>query len=230
MCFWARGNAARIEGSKAFATRRRRAAGVAPANSEIVDSPAHLDAALDRFAAAGDPAWVVKDALASRRQGCGDSASRARNTGVSARGQHPVLLESHLTAQERCLCVVDRTVAVPCRRNRTSSESVRTTPTLNTGVWLTPLPWPPDNLMGCGQAGSSNPLYELNPARKPVFADCMLVSAITARGPAVEFNCRFGDPRPCRAGLAGVSARPIALPCRRYREAGRFRRVAVTWP
>ncbi|EUA31160.1 phosphoribosylglycinamide synthetase, ATP-grasp domain protein [Mycobacterium xenopi 4042] len=38
------------------------AAGVRTAASEIIDNPAHLDAALARFGvAAGDPAWVVKD-------------------------------------------------------------------------------------------------------------------------------------------------------------------------
>ena len=50
-------DAARIEGSKAFAKDVMAAAGVRTAHSEIVDSPALLDAALDRFG----PNWVVKD-------------------------------------------------------------------------------------------------------------------------------------------------------------------------
>lgn len=62
VCFGPGKDAARIEGSKAFAKDVMAAAGVRTANSEIVDSPAHLDAALDRFGPpAGDPAWVVKD-------------------------------------------------------------------------------------------------------------------------------------------------------------------------
>ena len=55
-------DAARIEGSKAFAKDVMAAAGVRTATSEIVDNPAHLDAALDRFGPpAGQQAWVVKD-------------------------------------------------------------------------------------------------------------------------------------------------------------------------
>ena len=48
-CFGPSKDAARIEGSKAFAKDVMTAAGVQTATSEIVDNPAHLDAALDRF-------------------------------------------------------------------------------------------------------------------------------------------------------------------------------------
>ncbi|MGB5149869.1 MAG: phosphoribosylamine--glycine ligase, partial [Mycobacterium sp.] len=48
-CFGPSKDAARIEGSKAFAKDVMAAAGVPTAASEIVDTPAHLDAALDRF-------------------------------------------------------------------------------------------------------------------------------------------------------------------------------------
>ena len=61
-CFGPSQEAARIEGSKAFAKDVMAAAGVRTAASEIIDSPAHLDAALDRFGPpAGQRAWVVKD-------------------------------------------------------------------------------------------------------------------------------------------------------------------------
>ena len=61
-CFGPSRNAARIEGSKAFAKDVMATAGVRTAASETVDSPADLDAALDRFGpAVGQPAWVVKD-------------------------------------------------------------------------------------------------------------------------------------------------------------------------
>src|SRR6185369_1682758 len=61
-CFGPTKDAARIEGSKAFAKDVMSAAGVRTAASEIVDNPANLDAALDRFGPpGGDPAWVVKD-------------------------------------------------------------------------------------------------------------------------------------------------------------------------
>ena len=61
-CFGPSRDAARIEGSKAFAKDVMAAAGVRTAASETVDSPADLDAALARFGpAVGQPAWVVKD-------------------------------------------------------------------------------------------------------------------------------------------------------------------------
>ena len=59
-CFGPTKDAARIEGSKSFAKDVMAAAGVRTATSEIVDNPANLDAALDRFGpAAGDPSWAV---------------------------------------------------------------------------------------------------------------------------------------------------------------------------
>src|SRR5690349_18338174 len=61
-CFGPSKDAAQIEGSKAFAKDVMAAAGVRTAQSEVVDNPGHLDAALDRFGpAAGQQAWVVKD-------------------------------------------------------------------------------------------------------------------------------------------------------------------------
>lgn len=61
VCFGPGKDAARIEGSKAFAKEIMAAAGVRTASSEIIDNPAHLDAALERFGPpAGDPAWVVR--------------------------------------------------------------------------------------------------------------------------------------------------------------------------
>ena len=60
-CFGPSKDAARIEGSKAFAKDVMAAAGVRTAASETVDSPAHLDAALDRFGpAAGQPAFGAR--------------------------------------------------------------------------------------------------------------------------------------------------------------------------
>ena len=58
-CFGPSAAAARIEGSKAFAKDVMTTAGVRTAHSEVVDTPAVLDAALNRFG----PIWVVKDCL-----------------------------------------------------------------------------------------------------------------------------------------------------------------------
>ena len=56
-CFGPSAAAAMIEGSKAFAKDVMATAKVATARSEVVDNPANLDVALDRFG----PTWVVKD-------------------------------------------------------------------------------------------------------------------------------------------------------------------------
>ena len=59
-CFGPSKAAARIEGSKAFAKDVMAAAGVRTASSEIVDNPARLDAALDRFGPAADGGfWAI---------------------------------------------------------------------------------------------------------------------------------------------------------------------------
>ncbi|HVQ98844.1 MAG TPA: phosphoribosylamine--glycine ligase, partial [Mycobacterium sp.] len=78
VCFGPGKDAARIEGSKAFAKDVMAAAGVRTATSEIVDSPAHLDAALDRFGrGAGQPAWVVKDDRLAAGKGVVVTSERA---------------------------------------------------------------------------------------------------------------------------------------------------------
>ena len=54
-CFGPSAAAAQIEGSKAFAKDVMAAAGVRTAHAEIIDNPAELDAALDRFG----PTWEI---------------------------------------------------------------------------------------------------------------------------------------------------------------------------
>ena len=98
-CFGPSKDAARIEGSKAFAKDVMAAAGVRTAGSETVDNPAHLDAALDRFGpAAGQPAWVVKDDGLAAGKGVvvtadRDVAPRARRlaAGLRASGSARIL-------------------------------------------------------------------------------------------------------------------------------------------
>ena len=97
-CFGPSKAAAQIEGSKAFAKDVMGVAGVRTASSEIIDSPARLDAALDRFGpTAGDPAWVVKDDRLAAGKGVvvtqNRDVARAHAAGLLESG-HPVLLES----------------------------------------------------------------------------------------------------------------------------------------
>ena len=117
-CFGPTREAARIEGSKSFAKDVMSAAGVRTATSEIVDNPARLDAALDRFGpGSGQAAWVVKDDGLAAGKGVvvttDRDAARAHAASLLDAG-HPVLLESFLDGPEVSLfCVVDGETVVP---------------------------------------------------------------------------------------------------------------------
>ncbi|MBB1021320.1 phosphoribosylamine--glycine ligase, partial [Dietzia sp. E1] len=105
--------AARIEGSKAFAKDVMAAAGVRTARAEIVDSPADLDEALDRFG----PTWVVKDDGLAAGKGVvvtPDRAAAHAHALACLDDGHPVLLESFLDGPEVSLfCLVDGETVVP---------------------------------------------------------------------------------------------------------------------
>lgn len=203
VCFGPGKDAARIEGSKAFAKDVMAAAGVRTANSEIVDSPAHLDAALDRFGPpAGDPAWVVKDDRLAAGKGVVVTADRdvARAHGAALlEAGHPVLLESYLDGPEVSLfCVVDRTVVVPLLPAQDFKRVGEDDTGLNTGGMgaYAPLPWLPDNIYREVVSRIVEPVAAELVRRGSSFCGLLYVGlAITGRGPAVvEFNCRFGDP------------------------------------
>ena len=88
------------------------AAGVRTASSEIVDSPAKLDAALDRFGPpAGDPAWVVKDDGLAAGKGVVVTADRD-----AARAHAAGLLEIRASGAAGVLSRRPRGVAVLRRR------------------------------------------------------------------------------------------------------------------
>ena len=202
-CFGPSKDAARIEGSKAFAKEVMAAAGVRTATCEIVDNPAHLDAALDRFGPpAGDPAWVVKDDALAAGKGVvvteDRDVARAHAAGLLDAG-HPVLLESFLDGPEVSLfCVVDGETVVPLLAAQDYKRVGEGDTGPNTGGMgaYAPLPWLPDHV--CREVVSQivEPVAAELVKRGSPFGGLLYVGlAITAKGPAViEFNCRFGDP------------------------------------
>ncbi|MEE6175183.1 phosphoribosylamine--glycine ligase [Mycobacterium sp. 050134] len=202
-CFGPSADAARIEGSKAFAKDVMSAAGVRTATSEIVDSPALLDAALDRFGPpAGDPAWVVKDDRLAAGKGVvvtpDREVARAHAAGLLEAG-HPVLLESYLDGPEVSLfCVVDGHTVVPLLPAQDFKRVGDGDTGPNTGGMgaYAPLPWLPDDLHRHIVEGIVEPVAAELVRRGCSFSGLLYVGlAITANGPAVvEFNCRFGDP------------------------------------
>ncbi len=203
VCFGPSKDAARIEGSKAFAKEVMAAAGVRTASSEIIDSPARLDAALDRFGPpAGEPAWVVKDDHLAAGKGVvvtpDRAAARAHAAGLLESG-HPVLLESFLDGPEVSLfCIVDGETVVPLLPAQDFKRVGDGDTGPNTGGMgaYAPLPWLPDDVYREIVGSIVEPVAAELVQRGCPFSGLLYVGlAITANGPAVvEFNCRFGDP------------------------------------
>jgi phosphoribosylamine---glycine ligase len=202
-CFGPTREAARIEGSKSFAKDVMAAAGVRTATSEIVDNPAHLDAALDRFGPpTGSPAWVVKDDGLAAGKGVVVSADRdiARAHAASLlESGHPVLLESFLDGPEVSLfCVVDGETVIPLLPAQDFKRVGDGDSGLNTGGMgaYTPLAWLPDDVLTSIVDNIVKPVAAELVQRGNGFQGLLYVGlAITSSGPAVvEFNCRFGDP------------------------------------
>ncbi|KZF11067.1 phosphoribosylamine--glycine ligase [Rhodococcus sp. EPR-157] len=190
--------AARIEGSKAFAKDVMAAAGVRTAHSEIVDTPAKLDEALDRFG----PNWVVKDdglaagkgvVVTTDRLAARDHAAELLETG------HPVLLESFLDGPEVSLfCLVDGETVVPLLPAQDHKRVGDGDTGPNTGGMgaYTPLPWLPAEVVAQIVREVVEPVAAEMVKRSCPFSGLLYAGlAIGAQGPAVvEFNCRFGDP------------------------------------
>lgn len=202
-CFGPSGKAARIEGSKAFAKDVMAAAGVRTALSETVDSPAHLDGALDRFGPpAGQRAWVVKDDGLAAGKGVVVSADRdvARTHAAELlESGHPVLLESFLDGPEVSLfCLVDGTTVVPLLPAQDFKRVGDGDTGPNTGGMgaYAPLPWLPSDMTDAIVGDVIEPVATEMARRGCPFAGLLYAGlAITSDGPAVvEFNCRFGDP------------------------------------
>ncbi|WP_280424547.1 phosphoribosylamine--glycine ligase, partial [Nocardia carnea] len=197
-CFGPSAEAARIEGSKAFAKDVMAAAGVRTAHSEIVDTPAELDAALDRFG----PTWVVKDDGLAAGKGVVVTPDRlaARDHAAELLEQgHPVLLESFLDGPEVSLfCLVDGETVVPLLPAQDHKRVGDGDTGPNTGGMgaYTPLPWLPDGMVRQIVDEVVAPVAAEMVRRGCPFNGLLYAGlAIGAAGPAVvEFNCRFGDP------------------------------------
>ncbi|ROZ89274.1 phosphoribosylamine--glycine ligase [Gordonia sp. OPL2] len=190
--------AAQIEGSKAFAKDVMAAAGVRTAHSEIVDNPAKLDAALDRFG----PTWVVKDDGLAAGKGVvvTDDRLAARDHAAELlENGHPVLLESFLDGPEVSLfSLVDGETVVPLIPAQDHKRVGDNDSGPNTGGMgaYTPLPWLPDEVTRQIVDDVVKPVAAELAKRGTPFSGLLYAGlAIGQDGPAVvEFNCRFGDP------------------------------------
>ena len=202
-CFGPSQDAARIEGSKAFAKDVMAAAGVRTARSEIIDNPADLDAALNRFGPdCGEAAWVVKDDGLAAGKGvvvtADRGAARAHAAGLLDSG-HPVLLESFLDGPELSLfCIVDGATVVPLLPAQDFKRVGDGDSGPNTGGMgaYAPLPWLPQEVADAIVTEVVEPVAAEMLRRGSPFTGLLYAGlAMTSTGPAVvEFNCRFGDP------------------------------------
>jgi phosphoribosylamine--glycine ligase len=197
-CFGPSAEAARIEGSKAFAKDVMAAAGVRTAHSEVVDTPAVIDEALDRFG----PTWVVKDdglaagkgvVVTTDRDAARDHAAEIIENG------HPVLLESFLDGPEVSLfCLVDGETVVPLLPAQDHKRVGDGDVGPNTGGMgaYTPLPWLPEGAVDEIVDEVVKPVAAELVRRGCGFSGLLYAGlAMGKEGPAVvEFNCRFGDP------------------------------------
>ncbi|HEU5472980.1 MAG TPA: phosphoribosylamine--glycine ligase [Actinophytocola sp.] len=197
-CFGPSVEAARIEGSKAFAKDVMAAAGVPTAKAEVVDNPARLDAALARYG----PTWVVKDDGLAAGKGvvvtADPAAARAHAMTLLDAG-HPVLLESFLDGPEASLfCLVDGTTVVPLLPAQDFKRVGDDDTGPNTGGMgaYAPLPWAAPDLVADVVDRIVGPVVAELAARGTPYSGLLYAGlALTSSGPQViEFNCRFGDP------------------------------------
>jgi phosphoribosylamine--glycine ligase len=197
-CFGPSAAAARIEGSKAFAKDVMAAARVPTAHSEVVDNPAHLDAALARFG----PIWVVKDDGLAAGKGVvvtPDIDVARKHALMLLDGGHPVLLETFLAGPEASLfCFVDGRTVVPLLPAQDFKRVGDGDAGPNTGGMgaYAPLPWTPKGFVKDVVAKVVQPVVDELVERDASFSGLLYAGLIlTADGPQViEFNCRFGDP------------------------------------
>ncbi|MER6822022.1 phosphoribosylamine--glycine ligase [Streptomyces cellulosae] len=186
--------AARLEGSKAFAKDVMAAAGVPTARSYVCTTPDEVDAALNAF---GAP-YVVKDDGLAAGKGVvvTDDAEAAR---AHAAGCERVVVEEFLDGPEVSLfAVTDGETVVPLQPAQDFKRALDGDEGPNTGGMgaYSPLPWADPKLVDEVVQSVLQPTVDEMRRRGTPFSGLLYAGlAITSRGVRViEFNARFGDP------------------------------------
>lgn len=193
-CFGPTAEAARLEGSKAFAKEVMAAAEVPTAQAHVCTTPAEVEAALDAF---GPPYVVKDDGLAA---GKGVVVTDDRDAAIAhAAGCDRVVIEEFLDGPEVSLfAVCDGTTAYPLQPAQDFKRIHDGDEGPNTGGMgaYTPLPWAPEGLVDEVLERVLQPTVDEMARRGTVFSGLLYAGlALTSRGVrVVEFNARFGDP------------------------------------
>ncbi|MFI6345054.1 phosphoribosylamine--glycine ligase [Streptomyces sp. NPDC050560] len=193
-CFGPSADAARLEGSKAFAKEVMAEAGVPTARSYVCTTAEQADTALDAF---GAP-YVVKDDGLAAGKGVvvTDDVEAAR---AHARACGRVVIEEYLDGPEVSLfAITDGTTVVPLRPAQDFKRALDGDAGPNTGGMgaYSPLPWAPAGLVDEVVRTVLQPTVDELRRRGTPFAGLLYAGlALTSRGVRViEFNARFGDP------------------------------------
>lgn len=207
--------AARLEGSKAFAKEVMAAAGVPTAEPRVARTVEEAVAAIDEL---GAPHVVKEDGLAA---GKGVVVTEDRQVAVDharaclAKEGGAVVVEEYLDGPEVSLFVLsDGTDVVPLVPAQDFKRALDDDKGPNTGGMgaYTPLPWAPDGLVEEVLETVARPTVAEMARRGTPFVGVLYCGlALTSKGVrVVEFNARFGDPETqvvlarLRTPLAGV--------------------------
>lgn len=191
--------AARLEGSKAFAKEVMASAGVPTARSRLCTSLGEVEAALDAF---GAPHVVKDDGLAA---GKGVVVTDDRDAALVharaclAKPEGKALVEEFLDGPEVSLfCLCDGRVALPFEPAQDYKRAFDGGKGPNTGGMgsYSPLPWADPGLADAVAAEVAQPVVDEMARRGTPFVGVLYCGlALTSEGvKVVEFNVRFGDP------------------------------------
>ncbi|MFF1476277.1 phosphoribosylamine--glycine ligase [Streptomyces sp. NPDC058301] len=193
-CFGPSGEAATLEGSKAFAKDVMAAANVPTARSYVCTTPAEIDEALDAF---GAP-YVVKDDGLAAGKGVvvTDDVEVARAHALAC---DRVVIEEFLDGPEVSLfAITDGVTVLPLQPAQDFKRALDGDEGPNTGGMgaYSPLPWADPKLVDEVMASVLQPTIDELRRRGTPFSGLLYAGlAITSRGVRViEFNARFGDP------------------------------------
>ncbi|MFD6528447.1 phosphoribosylamine--glycine ligase [Streptomyces sp. NPDC060184] len=193
-CFGPSGEAAQLEGSKAFAKDVMAGAGVPTARSYVCTTAEEIDTALDAF---GAP-YVVKDDGLAAGKGVvvTDDIEAARAHALAC---DRVVIEEFLDGPEVSLfAITDGTTVVPLQPAQDFKRALDGDEGPNTGGMgaYSPLPWADPKLVDEVLETVLQPTVDELRRRGTPFSGLLYAGlALTSRGVRViEFNARFGDP------------------------------------